>query len=69
MYMMFILCLAADAVPSGNWFTVFKVLTLNVAKLTMFLHLNNFGLGLSSVADFFELWDQSANLSRSLLLK
>ena len=47
-----ILCSAANTVNSGNWFTQFKVLTLNVAMLTMFLHLNNFGLGLTSIADF-----------------
>ena len=51
MYMI-ILCLVADTVNSGNWFIVFKVLTLNVAMLTVFLYLSNFGLGLSSVADF-----------------
>ena len=40
---------AADVVSSTNWFTGFKV--LNVVVLTILLHLNNFGLGLSSVAD------------------
>ena len=54
MHMMFILCPAADAVRSGNWFTLFKVLKLNVTLWTVFLHLSNFGFGLSlgSVADF-----------------
>ena len=33
-----------------NWFIVFKVLTLDVAMLTMFFHLSNFDLGLISVA-------------------
>ena len=48
MYMMSILYTAA-----GNWFTLFKVLTFNVTMLTVFLHLSNFVLSLSSVADFF----------------
>ena len=39
---MFILC--------SNWFIVFKVLTLNIAMLTLFLHLNK--LDLVSVVDF-----------------
>ena len=46
-----ILCSAADAVSLGSWFIAFKVLKLNVAILTMFLHLSNLGLG--SVANFF----------------
>ena len=47
------LCSAADDVNSGNQFPLFKVLMLNVAMGTVFLHLSNFGLGLSlgSVAD------------------
>ena len=49
--MISILSLAADTVSSGNCFIVFKVLTLHVAMLTAFLHLSNFGLDLSSVAD------------------
>ena len=47
--MIFIMSLAAEAVCSGKWFIVFKVLMLNVAML-MFLHLNKLGLG--SVAGF-----------------
>ena len=53
--MMSILCLSADVVGLGNWFTLSKFPTLNVAVLTMLLHLSKFGLGLSldvgSVAD------------------
>ena len=41
---MSILCLAADAVKFR--FIVLKVLTLNVAMLTMVLHLSKFGLTL-----------------------
>ena len=32
MHMMFVSFFAADAINSGNWFTLFKVLTLNVAQ-------------------------------------
>ena len=35
MHIMSILCLAADTVSSGYWFTVSKVLILNVAMLTI----------------------------------
>ena len=35
-HMMSILCLASDAVSFGNWFIVFKVLTLNIAMLVVF---------------------------------
>ena len=52
MHMMSIAYSAANAVHSDHWFDAFKVLILNVAMLTMFLHLNNFGLGLASLADF-----------------
>ena len=52
MHMMSISYLAADIVSSGNWFTVLKVLMLDIARSIMFLNLRNFGLGLSSVADF-----------------
>ena len=50
MHTMYILCSAKDAVSSGNWPILFKVLTLNSPMYTVFLHLINFGLG--SVADF-----------------
>ena len=36
--MMSILCSATDAVGLGNWFTLFKVLTLNVA--IQYIHLS-----------------------------
>ena len=39
MYIMSILCSAADAVSSGSWFIVFTDPTLKVAML-MFLHLS-----------------------------
>ena len=35
-----VLCSVADTVSSGNWFTLFKVLTLNIIMLTVFLHLD-----------------------------
>ena len=50
--MVSILCSATDNVCSSNWFTMFKVLTLSITMLTMSLYLNNFCLGLGSVADF-----------------
>ena len=51
---MTILYSAADAVNSGNWPILFKILTLNVAMWTVFLRISNFGMDLSlnSVADF-----------------
>ena len=39
---MSISCSAIDAVNSGNWFPLFKELTLNVTIWTVFLHLSNF---------------------------
>ena len=50
MHVMSILGSTADAVSLGSWFIVFKVLTLKVAMLTIFLHLSKLGLGF--VADF-----------------
>ena len=47
--MMSISCLADDAVLSGSWFIQFKVLMLNIAMSTIFLHLSK--LSLSSVAE------------------
>ena len=49
-----VLCSAADAVCSGNCFTVFEFLTLNVAFLSMLLHLSNFvfDVGWGSLAEF-----------------
>ena len=48
------ICSVADAIRSFNWPIIFKVLTLNVAIWTLFLHLSNFWfhMSLSSVADF-----------------
>ena len=50
-----ILCYADKPVSSGNRSILFKVLTLNVARFTVFLYLSKFclALGLSSVFDFF----------------
>ena len=51
MHIMSILCSTADAVNSGSWPILFKVLTLNVAICIVCLHFSNFCC-LSSVADF-----------------
>ena len=54
MHMMSILCSTADDVSSGKWFTVFKVLTVNVAMLTtQFGHMVWISHGNLSVAVFF----------------
>ena len=52
MQIMSILCSTADAVSSGSWPILFRVLTLNVAIWIVCLHLSSFCLSLSSVADF-----------------
>ena len=52
----------ADAVRSGSLFILFKVQTLKVTILTMFLHLSKLGLG--SVTAFFKHWSQGSNLSK-----
>ena len=62
---MSILCSAADAVSSDNWFTLFKVLTLNVAMWIVFLHLSNFGLGLSSGTEFSKTLNDSSKAPAS----
>ena len=50
MQIMSILCSTADAVSSGSWPILFRVLTLNVAICIVCLHFSSFCL--SSVADF-----------------
>ena len=52
MQIMSILCSTADAVSSGSWPILFRVLTLNVAICIICLHFSSFCLSLSSVADF-----------------
>ena len=47
-----ILCSTADAVSSGSWPILFRVLTLNVAICIVCLHFSSFCLSLCSVADF-----------------
>ena len=49
---MSILCSTADAAISGNWFILFKVLTLIAVMLARFWHLSQLGLSLGSVTDF-----------------
>ena len=51
MHIMSILCSRVDAVSSGSWHILFKVLTLNVAICIICLHFSSFCC-LSSVADF-----------------
>ena len=41
----------AEAVRSGSWQILFKVLTLNVTICILLLHISNFCFSLSSVAD------------------
>ena len=52
MHIMSILCSTADAVNSGSWPILFKVLTLNVAICIVCLHFSLFCCGLRSIADF-----------------
>ena len=61
MQIMSIWCSVADAVSSGSWPILFRVLTLNVAICIVCLHFSSFCL--SSVADFF--FEQGSNLSRT----
>ena len=51
MHIMSILCSSADAIRSGSYPILFKVLTLNVAIFSVYLHFSSFDC-LSSVADF-----------------
>ena len=51
MHIMSILCSTADAVSSGSWPILFKVLTLDVAICIICLHFSSFCC-LNSVADF-----------------
>ena len=51
MHIMSILCSTADAVSSGSWPILFKVLTLNVAICIVCLHFSSFCC-LTSLADF-----------------
>ena len=55
MQIMSILCSTADAVSSGSWPILFRVLTLNVTICIVCLHFSSFCLSLSSVADFWTL--------------
>ena len=52
MQIMSILCYTADAISSGSWPILFRVLTLNVAICIVCLHFSSFCLSLGSVADF-----------------
>ena len=51
MHIMSILCSLADAISSGSWPILFKVLTLKVAICILYLRFSSFWC-LSSVADF-----------------
>ena len=59
MHIMSILCSRADAVSSGCWPIVFKVLTLNVAICIVCLHFSSF------CSWFFEHQGQRSSLSRT----
>ena len=63
MQIMSILCSTADAVSSGSWPILFRVLTLNVAICIVCLHFSSFLFELCSW--FFEYWGQGSNLSRT----
>ena len=68
-----ILCLCydsmADAVSSGRWPILFKVLTLNVAICIVLLHFSNFCFSLSSIADFSNTGTRALTLDgRALFL-
>ena len=52
MQIMSVLCSTADAISSGSWPILLRVLTLNVAICLVCLHFSSFCLSLSSVADF-----------------
>ena len=52
MQIMSILCSTTDAISSGSWPILFRVLTLNVAICIVCLHFSSFCLSLNSVADF-----------------
>ena len=65
MQIMSILCSTSDAISSGSWPILFRVLTLNVAICIVCLHFSSFCLSLSSVADFSKHWGQGSNLSRT----
>ena len=52
MHIMSMLWSIAEAVSSGSWPILFKVLTLNVTICIVCLHFSNFCFRLSSVADF-----------------
>ena len=50
----------ADAVSSGVWSILLKVLTLNVTICIVLLHLSNFCLCLNTVADFSNSWARAS---------
>ena len=55
-YTMSMLWSIADALPSGRWPILRKVLTLSVTIYTVLLHLSNFCFSLNSAADFSNTW-------------
>ena len=60
-HIMSILCSTADAVSSGSWPILFKVLTLNAVFCIVCLHFSSF----CCLSWFFEHWGQGSNLSRT----
>ena len=65
MHIMSMIWSITEAVSSGSWSILFKVLMLNVAICIVLLHFNNFCFSLSSVSWFFEQWGQGSNPSRT----
>ena len=65
MQIMSILCSTADAISSGNWPILFRVLTLNVAICIVCLHFSSFLFELELCSWFFEHWGQGSYLSRT----
>ena len=51
----------ADAISSGSWPILFRVLTLNVAICIVCLHFSSFCLSLSSVGDFSNTESRAPN--------
>ena len=72
MHIMSVLCSFTETVSSANYFTVFKILTINVAMLSMFMLVRNFTFGfgfvLSSEADFSNTSARPSNSKKKNLI-
>ena len=69
MHIMSILCSTADAVSSGSWSILFKVITLNVAICIVCLHFSIFFFffWFELCCWVFEHWSQGSNLRKTRL--